>query len=305
MINIIIIILVLILFFFMKIKKEPFFNIKYKQFINDDSLDLNYIKEITKNISIYRPVQSENLNKVKKYVINELRKINGLNIEEQFFKRNINGKDYNFSNIIAKNNNKDSNKDFILLSAHIDAPLIENIEASIDSATSIGIIIEITSKILKMYPNFPLLLVFYDGEEAVDGKWTQQNTLSGSKYFVDNLKFKIERAFILDLIGGNLSNKIKYFNNNPSSFEINKELHIINKKYDSEIFICPTIETSTKYIEDDQLPFALSNIPYIHLIPEIFPSNHHTINDNYNNLNWNYVNIFGNVLFEYLINSYK
>lgn len=297
MINIIIIILVLILFFLI--------DLKYEHFVNDALLDLNYIKELTKNISIYRPVQSDNLNKVKRYVINELGKINGLHIEEQFFKRNINGKDYNFSNIIAKNNNKDVNKDFILLSAHIDAPLIENIEASIDSATSIGIIIEITNKILKLYSNFPLLLVFYDGEEAVDGKWTQQNTLSGSKYFVDNLKFKIERAFILDLIGGNFNNKIKYFNNNPSSYEINKELHTINKKYDNKIFICPSIEISSKYIEDDQLPFALSNIQYIHLIPDIFPINHHTINDNYDNVNWNYVNIFGNILFEYLINYYK
>ena len=56
MINILIIILLLILFFFMNIKKEPF--------TNDNSLDLNYIKELTKNISIYRPVQSENLKKV-------------------------------------------------------------------------------------------------------------------------------------------------------------------------------------------------------------------------------------------------
>jgi len=53
MINILIIILLLILFFFMNIKKEPF--------INDALLDLNYIKELTKNISIYRPAQSENL----------------------------------------------------------------------------------------------------------------------------------------------------------------------------------------------------------------------------------------------------
>ena len=291
-----IIILVLILFFLI--------DIKYEYFNNNNLLDLNYIKDITKSISIYRPVQSQNLNKVKKYVINELIKINGLEIEEQSFKRNINGKYYNFSNIIAKNNNKDVDKDFILLSAHIDAPLIENIEASIDSATSIGLIIEITNKILKVYPKFPLLLVFYDGEEAVDGSWNSKNTLSGSKYFVDNLKFKIERAFILDLIGGNFDNKIKYFNNNPSSLEINKELNIINKKYDNEIFICPLIETSLKYIEDDQLPFALSNIPYIHLIPDIFPINHHTINDNFNNVNWGYVNIFGKVLFEYLINFY-
>jgi hypothetical protein len=58
----------------MNIKKEPFFNIKYKQFVNDNLLDLNYIKELTKNISIYRPVQSDNLNKVKKYGLAKTRK---------------------------------------------------------------------------------------------------------------------------------------------------------------------------------------------------------------------------------------
>lgn len=297
MIIIIILILVLVLYFLLNIKNEEFNNNNY--------LNLNYIKELTKHISIYRPVQSENLNKVKKYITSELLKIKGLYVEEQFFTKNINGKNYNFSNIIAMNNNKDANEDFILLSAHTDAPLIKNIQASIDSATSIALIIEITNKILNLYPTYPLLLVFYDGEEAIDGPWSELNTLFGSKYFVDNLKFKIDRAFILDLIGGEFNNKIKFFNNNPSSLKINEELHIINKKYDNEIFICPSIETSNKDIEDDHMPFKLANIPYIHLIPDIFPINHHTLNDNYNNVNWNYIDIFGNVLYEYLIKNNK
>ena len=45
------------------------------------------------------------------------------------------------------------------------------------------------------------------------------------------------------------------------------------------------------------------NIPYIHLMPDVFPIQHHTLNDNYKNVNWSYINIFGNVLLNYLINN--
>ena len=39
-------------------------------------IDIENIKHITKNISIHRPIESDNLDKVKKYIINELTKLN-------------------------------------------------------------------------------------------------------------------------------------------------------------------------------------------------------------------------------------
>jgi len=54
---------------------------------------ITFIKKFTKNISIYRPVGSKELNYVKKQITDEMKKI-GLEIEIQSFTRKINNKDY-------------------------------------------------------------------------------------------------------------------------------------------------------------------------------------------------------------------
>ncbi len=262
--------------------------------INENFSNIDNIKNLTRNISIPRPIESENLKNVKKYVIDELIKIN-LNVEEQKFTKN----NHTFLNIIGTNKFS-NNKEYILLSAHIDS--VKDIEGAIDSATSIAIIIDITKKILFKYPNFPLLVVFFDGEEAINGSWSKENTLFGSRYFVDNLKYKINIAYILDLIGGDFKNKIAQFSNNKNSYKHIKELYEINKEYDKLIFENPDTYVSNKIIEDDHLPFQEKNINYIHLIPYTFPDSHHTINDNYKNVNWEYVDIFADVLYRKLIN---
>jgi glutaminyl-peptide cyclotransferase len=264
---------------------------------NENFGNIDNIKSITKKISINRPIESENLFKVKKYVMNELKKLN-LSVEEQIFTK----KDHNFSNIIGVNEFSNT-KEYILLCAHIDS-IKENIESTIDSATSIAIILEITQKILLEDPKYPLILVFFDGEEAVDGHWSKDNTLFGSRYFVDNLKYNIKEAYILDLIGGDFKNKIAQFSNNINSYKHIKELYEINKEYDKIIFDNPDEYVSNKIIEDDHLPFQEKNINYIHLIPYNFPDSHHSINDNYNNVNWEYVYIFADVLYRKLINQH-
>jgi len=187
-----------------------------------------------------------------------------------------------------------------LLSAHIDS-IKDNIESTIDSATSIAIILYLAKKLLKTKPKYPLFIVFFDGEEAVDGPWSKDNTLFGSRYFVQNLKYDIECAYILDLIGGNFKNKIATFSNNIKSKPIIKELYELNKKYTNIIFENPEEFISNKIIEDDHIPFKNKGIKYINFIPSIFPKTHHTINDTFENLNWEYIELFSKVFLEYLI----
>ncbi len=281
------ILIILLFIFFLFVNKEL-------MDLNNELINLNNIKKITKKISINRPIESDNLKTVKKYVINELEKLN-LCVEEQKFTKN----NYNFSNIIGVN--KKNDKPYILLSAHIDS-IKDNIESSIDSATSIAIILEITKKLLIKNPKYPLLIVFYDGEEAVNGTWSKDNTLFGSRYFVENNNYNIEVAYILDLIGGEFNNKIALFENNKKSYNYIKDLYVINKLYEQNIFENPNNYITNKIIEDDHLPFKENNINYVHLIPYIFPNSHHTINDNYNNVNWKYVEIFSNILYKHLLN---
>ena len=68
----------------------------------------------------------------------------------------------------------------------------------------------------------------------------------------------------------------------------------------NKIFIDPNETISYAIIKDDAYPFYKNNIPVIDLIPPTFPSVHHTINDTFENVNWQYIEIFINVLYDYL-----
>ncbi len=268
-------------------------------------INLDFIKEFTKNNSLFRPVTSNNLEIVKINAINELYKIPNFMVKQQFFTRTIHKKEYQFSNIIGNSNLFNDAKPYIILSAHIDGPNIVNCSASIDAITSIGIIIEITKKLLYNNNKYNIQIVFFDGEEAINGIWSDNNTLSGSRYFVKNLKNHPNQVFVLDLIGGDIyKNKLYGYSNNPKSHLLMSKLAWINNSLYSDdtnkIFIDPNESISYAVISDDAKPFYNAGISVIDLIPPNFPTSHHTDKDNYENVNWNYVDIFANVLFDYL-----
>lgn len=276
----------------------------YEQF-EGNFINLNFIKEFTKTNSLYRPALSNNLEIVKTNVINELNKIPNFITKEQFFTRKINNKEYKFSNIIGNSKLFNETKPYIILSAHIDGPNMDNCPASIDAITSIGIIIEVAKKLLDFNSKYNIQVVFFDGEEAIDGVWSNNNTLSGSSFFVKTLKSVPSQVFVFDLIGGDIDkNKLYGYSNNPKSHLLmsklawtNNSLYPDNK---NNIFIDPNETISYTMILDDAKPFYNANIPVIDLIPHVFPNVHHTIKDNYNNVDWNYVEIFANVIFDYL-----
>jgi hypothetical protein len=302
--NLLIIIFVIILIFLLKPCKTTINN-NFEKYNN--LLNINYIKDFTKNNSIYRPVPSENLERVKLNVLNELSKIPNFIIKEQFFTRIINNKEYNFSNIIANSSKFDDTKPYIILSAHVDGPVMNNCPASIDAITSIGIIIELTKKLLENYNNYNLQIVFFDGEEAIDGNWSNKNTLSGSSFFVKQIKNKPVQVFVFDLIGGDIAtNKLYGYSNNPKSHLLMSKLTWTNNSLypeNEKIFIDPNETISYNIITDDAYPFLKANIPVIDLIPATFPKVHHTINDNFENVNWKYIEIFINVIFNYLVKN--
>jgi len=259
------------------------------------------IKKFTKEISVYRPVGSKQLKDVKIKILNKMNQMN-LKSSEQSFSRNIKNKKYDFSNLIGINPN--AKAPYILLGAHLDSPQIDGCESTIDACTSISIILELVKNILDKNPNFPIMILFVDGEEAIDGPWEHENTLSGSRYFVDNFDLKlIDKVYIFDLIGGDIeNNKIAGFNNNPSTFNDIKKLYSINLKYKYNIFMNPDTFISTNGIIDDHVPFKEKDKYSLNLIPYTFPKNHHKLDDNYNNVNWDYVEVFYNIFYEFINN---
>jgi hypothetical protein len=291
----VIIIIIIIILLIILIQKKDTFENKY--------IDINNIKRITKEVSINRPVESPNLSKVKVFVIDELNKL-GLDVVEQKFTRFIKGKDYKFSNIIAKN--KLVNDNYIILGAHIDGPQIDLMESANDAATCIALIIEIVRNLLNNNPNYPIMIVFFDGEEAINGDWGDDNTLSGSNYFVEKFNKNIKLLMIFDLIGADIEkNKIYHFINNGSNKNLMKQLADINKNYSKQIFVDPDIQTSNIGVINDYTPFnkKYNNLVGLNIIPATFPDNHHNVNDNYNNVNWEYIDIFSNVVYEFLNNK--
>ena len=292
MLKIIILILVIIVIYYNV-------NNLCEQFTTYDPIDS--IKKFTKDISIYRPVGSKELKEVKNKILNEMKKL-GLKTTEQSFTRTIKNKDYQFSNLIGIN--PYAKAPYILLGAHLDSPQIDGCESTIDAATSISIILELVKNILVTNSNYPIMILFIDGEEAIDGPWADDNTLSGSKYFTNNFNLDlINKVYIFDLIGGDIEkNKIAGFNNNPETFDDMKKLANINSFYKDKIFIDPDIFISNKTITDDHVPFKEKGKYALNLIPYTFPNNHHTLEDNYKNVNWNYVTVFYNVLYSFMIN---
>jgi len=289
MINLVLIVIILLLLFY------PFFNTV--ETFTDTNID--YIKTFTREISIYRPVDSLELNTVKNKVLTEMKNI-GLSTKIQSFKRIINNKEYSFSNLIGVNPN--ANKKNILLGVHIDSPQNPKCECTTDAATGISIALQLAKNLMLENKNYPIMLVFFDGEEAIDGPWTSSNSLSGSSYFVNNYDTNlIDKVYIFDLIGGDFNqNKIAGFSNNPATASDLMKLAKINENFDQKIFQHPNDYTSDKAVQDDHIPFVNKNIYALNLIPYNFPSNHHTLNDNYDNVNWKYVEIFYSVLFEFL-----
>jgi len=287
MINLVLIVIIILLLFYPFLKTiETFTNI-------------NYIKNFTKEISIYRPVGSSELETVKNKVLAEMKNI-GLSTKVQSFKKTINNKEYSFSNLIGVNPN--ANKKNILLGVHIDSPQNPKCECTTDAVTGISIALQLAKNLMLQDKNYPIMLVFFDGEEAIDGNWNSENSLSGSSYFVNNYDTNlIDKVYIFDLIGGDFNqNKIAAFSNNKSTVSDFMKLAKINENFDQKIFHYPNDYTSDKVVQDDHVPFINKNIYALNLIPYNFPSNHHTLNDNYDNVNWKYVEIFYSVLFEFL-----
>lgn len=287
MINLVLIVIILLLLFYPLFKTiETFTNI-------------DYIKNFTKEISIYRPVGSSELETVKNKVLTEMKNI-GLETKVQSFTKTINNKEYSFSNLIGVNPN--ATKKNILLGVHIDSPQNPKCECTTDAVTGISIALHLAKNLMLENKSYPIMLVFFDGEEAIDGPWTSSNSLSGSSYFVNNYDTNlIDKVYIFDLIGGDFNqNKIAAFSNNKSTASDLIKLAKINENFDQKIFQHPNEYTSDLAVQDDHVPFVNKNIYALNLIPYKFPNNHHTLNDNYENVNWKYVEIFYSVLFEFL-----
>ena len=260
---------------------------------------LQSIQSITKQIAKYHPVESISLKKVKSFLLHSMEQL-GLNTEEQFFTRMIHKKIYTFSNLIGIN--PYAQPPYTILCAHVDSPPIYSCPSAIDASASIAIILELYKYLIRTKPDIPLLILFVDGEEAIDGEWQEDNTLSGSTYFAKHISPSlIHKVYVFDLIGGDpIRNRIYAFRDQPHTWSDMKTLSILNKQYKPIIFIDPDDHIENNSPLDDHIPFLQNHMYSMNLIPAVFPDVHHTKYDDYDHVNWSYVHSFFRVWYDFL-----
>lgn len=259
--------------------------------------DKDNIKSLTKYFSIKRKVGSKGHELVKKRIIEMCEKI-GLDVFIQKFRK----ENDEFSNIIcytkySKYSNTNKN---IVLGAHYDGYDDNGLYVT-DSCTSIALILYIAKTILEKNPSYPLVLVFFDGEELIykDKDWSKENSLIGSQFLAKSeLLDKNSDIYIFDLIGSKTSKKIPFYKKCEKTLEIYKNLYDIDVKDKKEIF---SGEISFSEIWDDHLPFLENGYNVIHLIPQPFPYHHHKVSDNLDNVDWEYLEYFYKVMLTHFL----
>lgn len=217
-----------------------------------------------------------------------------------------------FSNFIIEFGDRSiSTKKEIIFSAHYESKIIDHdlktgkkFLGATDSVVSCAILLELASWIDNHWNEigadapFHFTFVFFDGEEAFI-EWTQEDSLYGSralskKWEVEGRLKKIEVLLLLDLIGGKDASYLNYpfHPQNYFSHLIQCEKSILQRIEDENLFFNPKFNSQILpnkgpgYIDDDHTPFLQKYVKIIHLIPYPFPDVWHTLEDDWENIDW-------------------
>jgi len=207
----------------------------------------------------------------------------------------------NFVNIIATYNQNATN--FLILAAHYDSKYFKNFKfvGAVDSAVPCAILLDIVrtleSDLLKLNSQWGVKIIFFDGEEALNLDWSDEDSLYGSRHLAQKWQetiteegeselSKIRLFVLLDLIGArsvfhSYSENTKYYFLQLASIEDRlKKLKILKTNYD--IFSPQTVSFP---IADDHIPFQERGVKDIlHLIPPRFPPQWHRASDDFEHL---------------------
>lgn len=221
-----------------------------------------------------------------------------------------------FTNIIATHNPNAKRR--LVLACHFDTKVSPTgFVGATDSAVPCSMMIEIAVALrshLRTRNDVTLELVFFDGEEAFV-QWSNADSLYGSRHLADRwqkeawppLSFSyhnrldsIDLLLLLDLIGA--ENPRFYNSIAVPSTHFNQLIRIEKKLYGNNTYF--QSRRVTAYIEDDHLPFYRKGVPILHAITRPFPTQWHTLADNFYNLEFGSIEkltrIFAVFVAEYL-----
>lgn len=247
---------------------------------------------------------------------------------------------YNFTNLVFSKDpvystNTDKSTKYIVIAAHYDS-LIQpkGFIGAIDSAVSCGILLDLAESISQSIDdifqdfaydmNIGIKFVFFDGEEAIE-RWSPEDSIYGARHLFSKWKGQsiinqIELFLLLDLLGAPDVNYVpSYFsathdNYNDLSLLENKLIHFFPSLFDTSQstsqsyqnkFLAPPAENFKRenngFIEDDHIPFWKAGVPVLHLIPDVFPKQWHTIDDDFNHVDLQAIQRWNMLLTAYIL----
>jgi glutaminyl-peptide cyclotransferase len=246
-----------------------------------------------------RPPGSQGLTKAQTYITNQLR-ILGLKVEHQdFLASTPNGK-IGMKNIIARI--PGSGNKIIILGSHYDTKLFSNFlfVGANDGGSSTGLLLELARVVSRTTRTEAVWLVFFDGEEAQQ-EWTAQDSLYGSRYFVQSLRSQglvqtVKAMVLMDMIGDKDLVLEKDQDSTPWLMDL-------VWKAARELGYGTHLASSPKSMTDDHIPFIEAGIPAVDLIDfdyGFFNHYWHTADDTLDKISPQSLKIVGDIVLRVL-----
>jgi glutaminyl-peptide cyclotransferase len=264
--------------------------------------DESHFNRILDNILIPRVVGTDNHEKVKNFIADEMEKLQWT-VEKDEFRDNTPFGELIFTNVIAKLN--PNAERYLVLACHYDSKYFEDKNkeflGATDSAVPCAMLINMASVLSHHLQqrltndDLSLMFIFFDGEEAFV-QWTATDSIYGSRHLAEKWEkeeflHRIDMLVLLDLLG---SPDPVFYSLMPETLTPYASLSATENRL-SEGGLMERYSTSgvtrnnpNKYfqelsikagIEDDHIPFMRRNVPILHLIPVPFPTVWHTFED--------------------------
>uniref|UniRef100_A0A1B0D085 Glutaminyl-peptide cyclotransferase n=1 Tax=Phlebotomus papatasi TaxID=29031 RepID=A0A1B0D085_PHLPP len=263
------------------------------------SSDTGHFDRIFDEICIPRVVGTPGHEKVRNFMIEELRDLGWTVWTDTFDEKTPNMGVLTFHNIIATPHNASK---YMVVAAHYDSKYFPDFEflGATDSAVPCAMIINLAHTLhneLKQTPDsgVGLMVVFFDGEEAFEN-WSDTDSIYGARHLAkrweaEGFLSRIEILVLLDLLGAPDPNFYSYFTTSEAQYNhlMMGERRLLrtgmldNYSYSSVAAPKPATYfqpyTWAANIEDDHIPFLRRGVRILHIIPSPFPHVWHRATD--------------------------
>ena len=232
--------------------------------------------------------------KAREYVVAELRKLSGAQVQVKPFEGDTPDGRMKMANVVAVLPGR--RPDVIMLAGHYDTKLFKEFTfvGANDGGSSAGLLLELARRLAAGRRDYTYWLVWFDGEEA-RREWTDRDSLYGSRRLAADLarEQKLPRAMILvDMIG-------------DRDLDIRREAHSAGWLTDIVWDAAARLGhgrhflRETQPVEDDHVPFLRLGVPAALLIDFDYPP-WHTAGDTLDKISAQSLAVVGEVLLEAL-----